>query len=131
MYSDPVSDMLTRIRNGSKAKHKKVDVPVSQIKVAVADILKNSGFIKNYRLYRQHHFGVLRIYLRYSEKGQAMIRGLKRISRPSRRVYVRHQELPAVLGGLGVSIVSTSKGVMSDQMARESRLGGELLCNIW
>lgn len=131
MSVDPIANMLTRVRNASRAKHKKVDMPASQLKVAITDIWKKSGFIRDYKLYRQNEKAVLRIYLKYGEKGNPVIQGLKRVSRGSRRVYVKSHRLPKVLGGIGVGIISTSKGVMSDQAARESRIGGELLCTVW
>jgi small subunit ribosomal protein S8 len=129
--TDPIADLLTRVRNAVKAKQPKVDVPASQLKLSVVDIFKRTGFIKNYKLFRQEEKGILRIYLKYVGKGQPVIQGIKRVSKPSRRVYSRHDTLPKVLGGLGVAVVSTSKGVLSDQMARENRVGGEILCTIW
>jgi small subunit ribosomal protein S8 len=131
MINDPIGDLLTRVRNGVKARQPKVDVPGSQVKVSIVDIWKHEGFIRNYKLFRQDDKPVLRIYLKYVGKGKSVIQGLKRVSKPSRRVYLRHSELPKVLGGIGVAIVSTSRGVMADKMARESRVGGELLCTIW
>lgn len=131
MVIDPISDLLTRVRNGAKARQRKVDVPASNLKVAVVDIWKKSGFIRNYKLFRQDEKGILRIYLKYVGKNVSIIHGLKRISRPSRRVYVGHGDLPKILGGIGVAVVSTSKGIMTDQLARESRIGGEVLCTIW
>lgn len=131
MYNDPISDLLTRIRNAVKARHRKVDVPPSQVKVAIVDILKKEGFIKNYKLYRQEEKGVLRIYLKYVGKNQPVIQGLRRVSRPARRVYAGYEKLPKVLGGLGLSVVSTSKGIVTDQMARENKVGGEVICSVW
>lgn len=101
------------------------------MKVAIVDLMKKCGFIRNYKLFRQEEKAVLRIYLKYIGKGKPMIQGLSRISRPSRRVYAPHDELPKVLGGIGVAIVSTSKGILTDQVARENRVGGEVLCTIW
>ena len=131
MLTDPIGDMLTRVRNAVKAKQRKVDVPASQIKVSIVDIWKKSGFVRNYKLYRQEQKGVLRIYLKYAEKNRSIIQGIKRVSKPSRRVYTSCIEMPKVLDGIGVAIVSTSRGIMTDQTARENRLGGELLCTIW
>ncbi len=131
MITDPISDMLTRVRNASKARQRKVDVPASQLKVNIVDIWKKSGFVRNYKLYRQDEKGVLRIYLKYAGKGRPIIHGLRRVSKPSRRVYARHDKLPKILGGIGVAILSTSRGIMSDQGARDSKVGGEILCSIW
>lgn len=131
MNVDPIADMLTRVRNASRAKHKKVDMPASRLKVAITDIWRKSGFIRDYKLYRQHEKAVLRIYLKYEGKGNPVIQGLQMVSRGSCRVYVNCRRLPKVLGGIGVGIISTSKGVMSDQAARESRIGGEFLCTVW
>jgi len=129
--TDPISDLLTRVRNAVKAKQPKVDMPASQLKLSVVDIWKKTGFIKNYKLFQQEGKGVLRVYLKYVGKGQPVIQGLRRVSKPSRRVYSRHDRLPKVLGGLGVAVVSTSKGVLADATARENRVGGEVLCTIW
>lgn len=131
MMTDPISDLLTQVRNAVKARHRKVDVPASQIKVSIVDIWKKAGFVRNYKLYQQDNRGVLRIYLKYATKDRCVIQGLKRVSRPSRRVYSTVTELPKVLGGIGIAVVSTSKGIMSDQAARENKVGGELLCTIW
>ena len=131
MITDPISDLLTRIRNSVRAGHPKVDVPSSQVKVSIVDLLKKVGFIRNYKLFRQEEKAVIRIYLKYSGKNKPVIHGLKRISKPSRRVYVRHDKFPKALGGLGVAIVSTSQGIMTDQGAREHKTGGEVICTIW
>ncbi|MBY0369048.1 30S ribosomal protein S8 [bacterium] len=131
MMTDPISDLLTRVRNGCHAKLPKVDVPASQVKVSIVDLWKKNGFIKNYKLYRQGQSGVLRIYLKYVGKNQPVIQGVKRVSRPSRRVYARHHEIPKVLNGLGMAVISTSKGVLTDEGAREAKIGGEVLCSIW
>jgi small subunit ribosomal protein S8 len=131
MMTDPISDLLTRVRNAVKARQRKVDVPPSNLKVAIVEIWMKSGFIRNYKLYRQDNQGILRIYLKYVGKGRPVIQGLKRVSKPSRRVYLSYEKLPKVLGGIGVGIVSTNKGILTDVGARESKLGGELLCTIW
>jgi len=131
MMTDPIGDLLTRVRNAAKARLPKVDVPSSQLKVSIVDLWKKDGFIRNYKLFRQDEKVVLRIYLKYAGRGKSIIHGIERISKPSRRVYVSHDEIPKVLGGIGVAIISTSKGVLVDQMARENRVGGEVLCTIW
>ena len=131
MTTDPISDLLTRVRNAVKAKQRKVDVPPSQLKMSIVDLWMKSGFIKNYKLYRQDQKGILRIYLKYVGKNRSVIQGLRRISKPSRRVYATHSRIPKILGGIGISVVSTSKGVLSDAAARENKVGGEILCAIW
>lgn len=131
MTTDPISDLLTRVRNAVKARQRKVDVPPSQLKVSIVDLWMKSGFIKNYKLYRQDEKGILRIYLKYVGKNRPVIHGLRRISKPSRRVYAPYSKLPKVLGGIGVAVVSTSRGVLSDEAARQNKVGGEVLCSIW
>lgn len=131
MMTDPIADLLTQVRNAVNAKHPKVDVAPSQLKISIIDIFKKVGFIRDYQLYRDGEKGVLRIYLKYVGKNQSVIHGVKRVSRPSRRVYVQAAKIPKVLGGLGVSILSTSRGVMTDEVAREQKVGGELVCTIW
>jgi small subunit ribosomal protein S8 len=131
MITDPIGDLLTRVRNAIQANHPKVDVPTSQLKVSIVDLWKRSGFIKNYKLFRQGEKGVLRIYLKYVAKGNPVIKGVKRVSKPGRRVYSPYKNIPKILGGLGVSIISTSSGILTDQMARENKIGGEVLCSIW
>lgn len=130
MMTDPISDLLTQVRNAIKAKHPKVDVPTSNLKVGIVDLWKQEGFIRNYKLFRQGEKGVLRIYLKYVGKKPA-IEGLRRISKPSRRVYAGYEDMPTVLGGMGVAVVSTSRGILTDKVARENKVGGELLCSIW
>lgn len=130
MLTDPISDLLTRVRNGSLARHRKVDVPPSGLKLSILDLWKKEGFIRNYRMYRQGEKGVLRVYLKYVGK-EPIIHGIKRVSRPSLRVYSRAGHIPKVLGGLGMSVLSTSKGVLSDRIAREQKVGGEVICHIW
>src|SRR5687768_17763787 len=129
--TDPIADMLTRIRNGIQSHHERVEVPVSKLKVEIARILKSEGFISNYKLVEDQGRPSLRIYLKYSPEGEPVIHGIERISRPGRRVYRTKTELPRVLGGLGLSIVSTSKGVMSGSEALKSGVGGEVLCQVW
>jgi small subunit ribosomal protein S8 len=129
--TDPLADMLTRIRNGHMAKHTRVDVPTSKMKVSLAKILKEEGYIKNYKVLKDRPHGVLRIYLKYYDGNQPVITGLTRLSKPGRRVYVKSGEIPRVLNGMGVAILSTSKGILADRDARKQNLGGELLCSVW
>jgi small subunit ribosomal protein S8 len=129
--TDPIADMLTRIRNGITSHHDRVELPASKLKVEVARILKKEGFIRNFAVKEEQPQSVLRIDLKYSEDGEPVIHGIERISRPGRRVYRNKQEIPRVLGGLGLAIVSTSKGVLSGQDAVKSGVGGEVLCQIW
>ncbi|HUP43891.1 MAG TPA: 30S ribosomal protein S8 [Thermoanaerobaculia bacterium] len=129
--TDPIADMLTRIRNGIQARHDRVELPVSKLKVEIARILKSEGFISNYKLVEEKPQGILRLYLKYSEDGEPVIHGIERVSRPGRRVYRNRQEIPRVLGGLGLAIVSTSRGVLSGQEAVKTGVGGEVLCQVW
>lgn len=129
--TDTVADLLTRIRNASKAKHEKVDMPSSSLKAEIARILKEEGYIKNVKLINDAKQNTLRIFLKYTSANEGVISGLERVSRPGRRVYVGKDEIPTVMSGLGVSIVSTSKGIMTDKAARETNIGGELLCKVW
>ncbi len=131
MMTDPIADMLTRIRNGSSAKHKSVDVPASKIKKDIAEILLNEGFIKGYDVEDDGKQGILKIDLKYGENEERIISGIKRISKPGLRVYVKSNELPRVLGGLGIAIISTSKGVLTDKDARNQEVGGEVVCYVW
>jgi len=129
--SDPLADMLTRIRNANMAKHSKVDIPASKMKTSLAKILKGEGYVKNYKLIKDKGRLVLRVYLKYDDARQGVIKGLRRESKPSRRVYVKKKEIPMVLNGMGISVLSTSKGVLTDGDARKQNVGGELLCCIW
>ena len=130
--TDPIADMLTRIRNANNAKHKSVDIPSSNMKLAIANILLNEGYIKSFEEIKENEAqGTIRVTLKYGEKGKKVIDGLKRISKPGLRVYASKDELPQVLNGLGIAIISTSKGVMTDKEAREAGLGGEVLAYIW
>ena len=129
--SDPIADMLTRIRNAAKAKFNSVDVPGSTVKIEVAKILKSEGFIRNYKFLKDGKQGILRIYLKYGAGQSNVIYELKRVSKPSRRVYVRCKEIKPVYNGLGIAILSTSKGVMTDKKARKEKVGGEILCHVW
>ena len=129
--TDPIADMLTRVRNANSAKHKTVDVPSSKIKLAIADILCKEGYIKSFEEISNEVQGTIRITLKYDEKGKRVIDGIKRISKPGLRVYASKEELPKVLNGLGIAIVSTSKGIMTDKEARKIGLGGEVLAYVW
>ena len=129
--TDPVADMLTRIRNAQIAKHETVDVPASNMKKAIAEILLTEGFIKGCEYIDEGVQGTLRIKLKYGPQGERVIRGLKKISKPGLRVYARHDQLPKVLNGLGIAIISTSKGLLTDKQARKESVGGEVLAYIW
>lgn len=129
--SDPIADLLTRIRNGLKGQHRFIDVRWSRLKQALAEVLKNEGFIDNYLVKSEGTQGTMRIFLKYSQGRRPVIQGLKRMSTPGRRLYVTCEDIPHFFGGLGVAIVSTPKGVMAGQEARKQRLGGEILCQVW
>jgi small subunit ribosomal protein S8 len=129
--TDPIADMLTRIRNAYAAKHQKVDVPVSNIKLEIARILKEEGFINNYKMIGEGVRRNIRIYLRYSTKGEQVMSRLERVSKPGCRVYIKGSAVPSVLGGMGINIISTSRGVMTDRRARRDKIGGELLCRVY
>ncbi|NKE71054.1 30S ribosomal protein S8 [Candidatus Manganitrophus noduliformans] len=129
--TDPISDMLTRIRNAKMRKHEVVDIPLSKLKVELARILKEEGFIRNYRVVGESVKKNLRVYLKYVENDEPVISDLQRVSKPGRRVYVGKDQIPSVKGGIGVAILSTSKGLMTDQKSREAKVGGEVLCYIW
>ena len=130
--SDPIADMLTRIRNANTAKHDTVDVPASKMKLAIADILVNEGYIAKYEIVKEGNFDAMRITLKYGkDKNEKVITGIKKISKPGLRVYANSEELPRVLGGLGTAIISTNQGVITDKEARKQGVGGEVLCFIW
>ena len=129
--TDPIADMLTRIRNANSAKHKTVDVPASKMKNAIAEILFKEGYIKSFEVINNENQGIIRITLKYDEKGTRVIDGIKRISKPGLRVYANKEELPKVLNGLGIAIISTSKGLKTDKEARALGIGGEVLAYIW
>ena len=129
--SDPIADMLTRIRNAAGAGHRKVDIPGSRIKTEIARILKTKGFIHNYARVEDNRQGYIRLYLRYSSDDESAIQGLERISRPGLRRYVSVGEVPRVLNGLGVAVLSTSRGILTDSEARMAGVGGEVLCHLW
>jgi len=131
VMTDPVADFLTRIRNGNMVMHQTVEVPGSKMKLGLARILKEEGYIKDFEYIEDGKQGVIRIYLKYGPNKEKVITGLKRISKPGLRVYVQKDEVPKVLGGLGTAIVSTSKGLMTDKKARKEGLGGEVICYIW
>lgn len=129
--TDPIADLLTRIRNGAMAKLQKVDIPSSNMKVGIVTVLKNEGYIKNYKLISDQKQGVLRIYLKYINDSDSVISEIKRISKPGGRRYVKSDKIPSVKQGLGIAILSTSKGLLTDKVARESGVGGELICTVW
>lgn len=128
--SDPVADFLGRIRNAISAKHEKVDIPASRMKLEITKILKDEGYIQNFKVQEDNRQGVIRIFLKYSD-GVPVITGLKQISRPGRRIYTPKQKLPKVIGGLGVAIISTSKGIMTSEQSLHQGVGGEILCEVW
>ena len=131
MMTDPIADILTRIRNSNNAKHDSVDVPASNIKKEIAQILLNEGFIKGYDSIEDNKQGLIRIDLKYGPNQEKIISGIKRISKPGLRVHVKNDNVPRVLGGLGIAIISTSKGMMTDKDARKNSVGGEVLCYVW
>ncbi|WP_062305151.1 30S ribosomal protein S8 [Alicyclobacillus sendaiensis] len=131
MMTDPIADMLTRIRNANLVRHEKVEVPASKVKRAIAEILKNEGYIRDAEYIQDGPQGTIRLFLKYGKNNERVITGLKRISKPGRRVYVGHEDLPRVLGGLGIAIISTSKGIMTDREARKLGVGGEVICYVW
>jgi len=129
--TDPIADMLTRVRNAYAAKHQKVDVPASNLKVEIARILKEEGFINNYKIIGENPVKNIRIYLRYGAKGEQVLSKLERVSKPGCRVYVSGASVPKVLSGMGINILSTSRGLMTDRRARREKIGGELLCRVY
>jgi small subunit ribosomal protein S8 len=131
VMTDPIADMLTRIRNANSVYHDKVEMPASKIKQAVIQILKEEGFVKDFELIKDSKQGVLRVSLKYGPNREKVIAGIKRISKPGLRVYAKKDQLPRVLGGLGIALVSTSQGIMTDKQARKSGLGGEVLAFVW
>ncbi|HHW44546.1 MAG: 30S ribosomal protein S8 [Thermoanaerobacteraceae bacterium] len=131
VMTDPIADFLTRIRNANTVYHEKVEVPASRMKKAIAAILKEEGLIKDYEVVEDGKQGVIRLYLKYGPEKQRVITGLKRISRPGLRVYARKDSVPRVLGGLGIAILSTSRGIMTDKQARKLGVGGEVICYVW
>ena len=130
MMTDPIADLFTRIRNGLMVRHPRVDIPGSKMKKRIMEILKEEGYIKNFRHYEDGGQGIIRVYLKY-QKGESVIRGIKRISKPGRRHYVGRDTVPRVLNGLGLVIVSTSSGIFTDQQCREKGVGGEVIGHVW
>jgi small subunit ribosomal protein S8 len=129
--TDPIADMLTRIRNANLAKTEKVDIPSSNLKLELARVLKEEGYIKNFKLLKDRKQGIVRVYMKYSPEEIRVINGLKRVSRPGNRVYVSADDIPRVMGGLGIAVLSTSRGLMVDKESRTKNIGGEVLCYIW
>ncbi len=129
--TDPIADLLTRLRNANMAKLQKFDVPSSNMKVSIANVLRSAGFIKNYKVIADQKQGILRIYLKFIDEKETVINEIKRVSRPGSRRYVKNDEIPSVKSGMGIAILSTSKGIMADKAAREAGVGGEILCTIW
>lgn len=129
--SDPIADMLTRIRNAGKAKFNSVDIPGSKIKTEIAKVLKREGYIRNYKFIKDNKQGILRIYLKYDRNQKNVIYFLKRVSKPSRRVYSKYEDVKPVFNNTGISILSTSRGIITDKEARALKVGGEILCNVW
>lgn len=129
--TDPIADMLTRVRNAQKARHRSVDVPSSSLKVAIARILTEQRFVYKYQLLDDQKQGIIRLFLKYGMDDSPVIQGIQRVSSPGRRVYANHTELPRVRNGMGVAVVSTNQGVLTDKEARQRNLGGEILCYIW
>lgn len=131
VVSDPIADLLTRIRNANTVYHDRIEVPGSKIKRAIVQILKDEGFVRDYEWVENGHQGLIRVYLKYGPSKTRVISGLRRVSRPGLRVYAKKDMVPKVLGGLGISILSTPKGIMTDKQARTEGLGGEVLCYVW
>ncbi len=129
--SDPIADMLTRIRNALKSTHEVVDIPSSKLKINIAKVLKSEGYVRNFKIISDGRHKLIRIFLNYDDEGVPVISGLKRVSKPSCRIYLGYEEIPKVLNGYGVNIVSTSKGLMTDRQARKLTVGGEVLCSVW
>jgi len=129
--TDPIADMLTRIRNAAKAKFNSVEIPGSKVKIEIARVLKEAGFIRNYKFVEDGKQGILKLYLKYEGNQSNVILGMDRVSKPSRRIYVGADDIKPVLNGMGISILSTSEGIMTDKQARDKHIGGELLCNVW
>ncbi|ERI06772.1 30S ribosomal protein S8 [Aneurinibacillus aneurinilyticus] len=131
VMTDPIADMLTRIRNANMVRHEKLEVPASKIKHAIANLLKEEGFVRDVEYVEDNKQGILRIFLKYGADNERVINGLKRISKPGLRVYASKGEVPRVLGGLGIAVLSTSKGVMTDKQARQQQVGGEVIAYVW
>ncbi len=131
MLTDPIADMLTRLRNANTAGHEKVDIPSSRLKVEIARILKKEGFVTGYKVIDQDVQDILRVYLKYGSGNERVLRGITRTSKPGLRIYARSRKIPRVLSGMGIAIISTSKGIMTDREARNQGVGGEVLCHVW
>jgi len=129
--TDPIADLLTRIRNAAKEKHEKLEIPASRLKANIVRVLKEEGYIKNFRLMREEGRPVIKVYLKYTDEGNSVIQGVRRVSRPGLRRYSGYEDMPKPLGGAGIAIVSTSKGVITGHRARTQKLGGEILCEVW
>jgi small subunit ribosomal protein S8 len=128
---DPIADLLTRIRNGSTARHEKVDVPYSKVKEGIVKVLKARGFVKNYRVVKDERQGMMRVYLNYTAEGKPALQGLNRESRPGLRRYLKSEDIPQVRTGFGMALISTSKGIMAGDEAKEKKVGGEYICSVW
>ncbi|BAS29074.1 30S ribosomal protein S8 [Limnochorda pilosa] len=131
VMTDPIADMLTRIRNASHARHDSVDIPASRLKKELARVLKEEGFVRDVRVLKEGSFEVIRVYLKYGAQKRETIGGIRRISKPGRRIYATKDQIPKVLGGFGIAVLSTSRGVMTDRQARKERVGGEVICYVW
>jgi len=131
VMTDPIADMLTRIRNANTVRHETVEIPASKIKREIAEILKQEGFVRDAEFIDDNKQGIIRLFLKYGQNNERVITGLKRISKPGLRVYAKSTELPRVLGGLGIAILSTSQGLMTDKAARQAKTGGEIVCYVW
>ena len=129
--TDPIADMLTRIRNGNKAKFEKVDIPLSKEKLEIAKILKQEGYIRNFKVLSEEKKGMLRVYLKYDAQNRGIINGIKRVSRPGLRIYVKSKKILPVLNGFGINIVSTPQGIITDKEAKKLNVGGEVICSVW
>ncbi|MBN1906761.1 MAG: 30S ribosomal protein S8 [Deltaproteobacteria bacterium] len=129
--TDPIADMLTRIRNALMASYNSVDIPGSRMKINIAKVLKSEGFIKNFKLVDDKKQGIIKIYFKYDEKGVPTIDGLKRVSKPGCRIYAKRDNIPKILNGFGINVLSTSKGIITDKQAREIGVGGEIICSVW
>ncbi len=129
--TDPIADLLTRIRNASGENHEKLEIPASRVKASIVRVLKEEGFIKNFRLTRDDGHPIIKVYLKYTDEGASVIQGIRRVSRPGLRKYSGYESFPRPLSGAGIAIVSTSKGVMTGQKARQVKIGGEILCEVW
>ena len=131
MMTDPIADMLTRVRNANMARLEKVDVPASKMKIELTKILKEKGFVKSFKVVRDRKQGIIRITLKYYEGQEKVLTGLKRVSKPGKRIYVDKASIPRAMGGFGITILSTSKGILTDDVCRSEGIGGEVLCNVW